>query len=61
MKPGKNPIGRPKETWMSMIKKSLRENELDINFRNYELMIRDLEVLCANRQYWRNFIRNIKL
>ena len=44
------PIGRHKETWMSMIKNSLRENELDINFRNDESMIRDLEVICADRQ-----------
>ena len=34
---------------MSMIKKSLRENVLEINFRNDESMIRDLEP----RQYWR--------
>ena len=33
---------------MSMIKKSLRENELDITFRNDVSMIRDLEVICAD-------------
>ena len=58
---GKRPTGRPKETWLSIIWKSLRLNEIEVDFSNDETMIRDLENICADRKGWRNLIRNIKL
>ena len=58
---GKRPPGRPKETWLSIIRKSLRLNKIEVDFSNDETMIRDLENICADRKGWRNFIRNIKL
>ena len=29
---GKRPPGRPKETWLSIIRKSLRLNEIEVDF-----------------------------
>ena len=55
------PVGRPKETWMSMIKKCLKRNNININLANDEKMINDLERLCNDRIRWRQFVKNMKL
>ena len=57
----RRPIGRPKETWLSVIRKSLILNELNIDYSSDEKMIKDLVTLCEDRKNWRNFVKNIKL
>ena len=61
IKESKRPKGRPKDTWLAMIKKCLKQNGLRIGFFSYESMIKDLEIICADRQNWKTIVKNIKL
>ena len=57
----KRPPGRPKDTWIKMIRNYLKDSNLQINFKNDETMINDLIVYCSDRKGWRHFVKNIKL
>ena len=61
VKRGKRPPGRPKETWVSMIKKSLKNSGLNVDFKNDVELFKNLETVCADRVRWRTLIRNTKL
>lgn len=58
---GKRPQKRPKETWVSMIKKSLKNSELNLNFKNDVELFSHLEHICEDRKNWRKFVKNTKL
>ena len=58
---GKRPIGRPKDTWLHMVKQTLKLNDLKIDFKDDVRMIKELETLCSDRAEWKLFVKNMKL
>ena len=48
IKPGRRPVGRPKETWLSYVRRILQTSVLGIDFLTDETMMRDLEIVCQD-------------
>ena len=61
IKKGRRPVGRPKETWLSVVRRILGTSELKIDLRSDVTMIEELERICEDRVQWRCFVRNMKL
>ena len=59
IKPGRRPVGRPKETWLSYVRRILQTSVLEIDFLSDETMMRDLEIVCQDRVQWRRLVRNM--
>ena len=56
IKPEKQPIGKPKTTWLHNIKEDLKEL---INFSNIEEAFQEISNLCQNRDDWREEVERL--
>eukprot|EP00794_Sanderia_malayensis_P013659 gene13660-15088_t len=54
LRPVKRPQGRPKKTWMEVIKNDLKEINIELNFKKPEETIKVLEYHARNRERWRS-------
>ena len=61
LKPTKRRPGRPKNTWVSMIKKSIITNKIDINTTSDIDMFKQLETIAAERKNWSTLFGSVKL
>ena len=50
-----------KLTWIDLIKNDLKDSSLVLNVQTNETFFNDLEIICADRERWRNEIRYMML
>lgn len=51
--------GRPKEVWLNYVKQTLTNSHMGMTFKSNEIMIKELEGICQDRESWRKIVREI--
>ena len=60
--PTKQPIRRPKTTWLSIIFNDIKKySDIEINNKNIKINIDFLENLCSNRKEWNKLVGSMML
>ncbi len=57
LRPVKGPQGRPKKTWMDIIRSDLKEVNIELDYKKHVETINNLTYHAHNREWWRGLAR----
>ena len=61
-KQAKRNVGRQTTTWIDIVYKDIKNNsKIDINYTNISNAMNELEIICYDRQKWRNIVKYMVL